>query len=84
MNVTSVAKEAETCHFHQFMAQVAARFPGYASGEWSPLERGIFNGLLANVIQRLGAAAVTAEMLDKVHDDMVDVVRQYSRWQTGK
>lgn len=79
----TVSEPGETS-IDQFMARVAEKFPAYRNGEWSQLERGIFNGLLANVVQRLGTAAVTPEMLERVRDDMADVARQYRIWQSGE
>ena len=67
-----------------FNIRIAEVFPPYASGDWSPLEKGVFNGLLANLIQRRGSAAVTREALERVHQDMVDVVEKYRAWQTGR
>ena len=62
--------------------QIAGMLPAYRSGEWSPLERGVFNQLLANAIRRGDAATVTTEFLDIVHKDMLAVVRQYTSWQS--
>ena len=64
-----------------FPKRIAEIFPAYATGDWSPLEKGVFNGLLANLIQRNGAAAITREALENVHRDMVDVVGKYRAWQ---
>jgi hypothetical protein len=80
--MTTTAEPGTEYNFDQFMTRVAEMFPAYRNGEWSPLERGIFNGLLANVVQRLGTAAVTTEVLEKVRDDMMDVARQYRVWQS--
>jgi hypothetical protein len=82
--MTTPIESGVTGTFDQFMAQVAEKFPAYRNGEWSPLERGIFNGLLANVVQRHGTAAVTSEVLEKVRDDMSDVASQYRAWQTNE
>lgn len=83
--MTTVSERAETTNgFDQFMTRVAERFPAYRNGEWSALERGIFNGLLANAVQRLGAAAVTSELLDRLRDDMADVARQCQAWQSNE
>lgn len=83
--MTTVSESGNTTSgFDQFMARVAEQFPAYRNGEWSPLERGIFNGLLANAVQRLGTAAVTSELLDRLRDDMADVARQCRLWQSNQ
>jgi uncharacterized protein (DUF2267 family) len=82
--MTTTTEPGSTCNFDQFMARVAETFPAYRNGEWSSLERGIFNGLLANVVQRLGTGAVTTEVLERVRDDMKDVARQYRVWQSSQ
>jgi hypothetical protein len=74
---------AQTARIDRLMTKVAEAYPAYRSGEWSPLERGIFNGLLANLIQRHGAAAVTQEALEGIREDMADVIRQYTTWRPG-
>ena len=80
--MTTTIEPGGGCNFNQFMTRVTEAFPAYRNGEWSPLERGVFNGLLANVVQRLGTEAVTPEMLEKIRNDMADVIRQYRSWQS--
>lgn len=73
--MTTAAESGDRTDFDQFMARVSETFPEYRNGAWTSLERRIFNGLLANVVQRLGTTAVTTEILQKVRDDMKDVAR---------
>jgi hypothetical protein len=75
-------KPGDTSKIAPCLAQVAEMFPAYRNGEWSPLERGVFNGLLANLIQRKGVTAVTRDVLDGIRRDTLDVVAQYGGWQT--
>lgn len=82
--MTPTTEPGIECSFEQFMTRVAEAFPAYHNGEWSPLERSIFNGLLANVVQRFGTAAITPEVLEKIRNDMTDVVRQYRVWQSAE
>jgi hypothetical protein len=77
------AETAKTARMDQLMTQVAETLPAYRNGEWSALERGVFNGLLANTIQRRGAAAVTPDVIEGLQRDMADVIRQYTTWQPG-
>jgi uncharacterized protein (DUF2267 family) len=79
----TTAEPIRTCNFDQVMTRVTETFPGYRNGEWSQLEKSIFNGLLANVIQRHGPATITVETLESLRDDMADVIRQYHTWQSG-
>jgi hypothetical protein len=74
----------DAVHLEHFMMRVVEAFPEYCSGEWSPLERGVFNGLLTNAVRRHGSEAVTGEVLDSIRVDMAHVIRQYTSWQSGQ
>ena len=77
------AETAKTTHMDHLMTRLAETLPAYRNGEWSPLQRGVFNGLLANAIQRQGAAAMTPDVLIGIQKDMVDVIRHYTTWRPG-
>jgi hypothetical protein len=76
------AEAIKAARMDHLMTLVAKTLPAYRSGEWSPLERGVFNGLLANAIQRGGAEAVTSDVLETVQKEMLAVVRQYTARQS--
>jgi hypothetical protein len=82
MDTAAAAATIKTAGMDHPITQVAEILPAYRSGEWSPLERGVFNQLLANTIRRGGAATVTSEVLNIVQKDMLAVVRQYTTWQS--
>jgi hypothetical protein len=71
--------EASTAaRLDHLMTLVAETLRAYRSGECSLLERGVFNGLLANTIHRGGAATAMSDVLESIQKDMLIVVRQYT------
>jgi hypothetical protein len=70
-----------TGSFEQLMMRVAETLPAYRNGQWSPLEKQVFHGLLANAIQRRGSDAVTSEVLESIRGDVADVINQFRQWQ---
>jgi hypothetical protein len=74
----SPIEPTKVARLDHLMTLVADTLPAYRSGEWSLLERGVFNSLLATAIQRRGAAAVTPDVLEAIQKEMAVVVCQYS------
>jgi hypothetical protein len=63
----------------QFLLRASGTFPIERVGNWSRIERAVFNQLMARLIHQKSYNAISDAMLQQCRDEMANVVSRYAR-----
>ena len=67
----------------QFVQRASRVFPEHHASEWSRIERGVFNHLMAQLIHRYGYSEISNEMLQQSRADMMEIVKRLTGGKWG-